>query len=691
MSQSIGRRGLLSKWAIPCRTRRRVPTIDMMEPRICPSLGSGVDALAMGDVNGDRVVDIAVASHQGGHYIVTIYSGEGQNARTATGSSSMPLATIIDPLGRRVGPLDVAMGDFTGSGTSDLAISSTGTGRAGSSKVAVYAFTLVNNTPMNSPVTPVLLGQPFIPPGLGRTNGVSVAAADANGSGSEQLIASPAHGGPNKIVVLSYVSQNQNWLPSSTINNIPWNPGGFSLDAGQIAGDGSTEIVAGSHTSGKVGVYDTSLGRWVWTLSPLGKVSGGVRVAAVSAVGTTGSIVVTTASNKGKSSAELVPWNGSTGVRFKPIASPGAGSLVPLGGGYVYQRSTIQGLGTPFPYSNGPITPTVLLASTRGDQLIVQGFTPSNTPSTPDTYIEPLWGPVGAGFIPLQPKADPSATGGSSSAGSIDAIPSNLVVYPQQITYDSPYSINLSGAPQSIYSGLYSITSFHSNSTDPWGPNPIPNVAPTLPQHDVTTWLQQRLLAAYASAIGIDYQHHHVATWLPAQGSPWNLTSTVAYQSQGIDCTSFTAYAYADALGITMTGDTTQQALISSTNPNGTIIPTSLNGAVAISTITSWSSYADLVSQLHPGDILFIHGNPSDPSQVTHAITWLGIYGVDKNGQGVPLIIDSTGITPPHVNSNNQVVPEGVEIRPFGPPGSVNSWYFDNLDHVLRFIGTPPG
>ena len=41
---------------------------------------------------------------------------------------------------------------------------------------------------------------------------------------------------------------------------------------------------------------------------------------------------------------------------------------------------------------------------------------------------------------------------------------------------------------------------------------------------------------------------------------------------------------------------------------------------------------------------------------------------------------------PAHVNSNNQVIPQGVEIRPFGPPGSVNGWYYENVDYVLRFI-----
>ena len=214
----------------------------------------------MGDVNGDRVVDVAVASHQDGQYIVTIYNGLGTSAATSTGFAPMPLATITNPLGRGVGPLDVAMGDFTGAGTSDLVISSTGTGRAGSSKVAVYTFTLDKSSPINSPVTPVLLGRPFVPRGLGLTNGVSVAAADTDGSGTSQIIVAPAHGGRNRIVILGYSSQTGTWQPIQKITSVPLPAGGMSLDAGEIAGDGSTEIVAGSHISGQFAVYDTSLG-----------------------------------------------------------------------------------------------------------------------------------------------------------------------------------------------------------------------------------------------------------------------------------------------------------------------------------------------------------------------------------------------------------------------------------------------
>jgi hypothetical protein len=73
-------------------------------------------------------------------------------------------------------------------------------------------------------------------------------------------------------------------------------------------------------------------------------------------------------------------------------------------------------------------------------------------------------------------------------------------------------------------------------------------------------------------------------------------------------------------------------------------------------------------------------------------ITWLGSYGVDANGKYTgQLVIDSTGITPQHVDSNNRIIPEGVHIRPFldGADGAPNTWYFKDLDHVLRIVQDP--
>jgi hypothetical protein len=49
-------------------------SVELMECRLCLSAGtkipagSGVDSIAMGDVNGDQIADVAVASHQNGTY-----------------------------------------------------------------------------------------------------------------------------------------------------------------------------------------------------------------------------------------------------------------------------------------------------------------------------------------------------------------------------------------------------------------------------------------------------------------------------------------------------------------------------------------------------------------------------------------------------------------------------------------------
>ena len=43
-----------------------------------------------------------------------------------------------------------------------------------------------------------------------------------------------------------------------------------------------------------------------------------------------------------------------------------------------------------------------------------------------------------------------------------------------------------------------------------------------------------------------------------------------------MDCTNFTAWAYADALGVTINSETTKQAAITRVHPGGTIIPPEL-------------------------------------------------------------------------------------------------------------------
>ena len=113
------------------------------------------------------------------------------------------------------------------------------------------------------------------------------------------------------------------------------------------------------------------------------------------------------------------------------------------------------------------------------------------------------------------------------------------------------------------------------------------------------------------------------------------------------------------------------------TNADGS--PSRIDSWIKVQTFSpaDWgNTYQGLVNMLQPGDILFIDGSPG--GHVTHAITWLGQFGVDSKGEYPHLIIDSTGITPQHVDSNNRIIPEGVQIRPFadGNGKTPNTWYF---------------
>ena len=108
------------------RPRHLMLRVEPMESRLCLSagtqvpVGSGVDSIAMGDVNGDQVADVAVASAQNGQYQVAIYSGPGQaDGSLPTGYAPHLLATIPDPFSPAAGPLDAALGDFAGNGISD--------------------------------------------------------------------------------------------------------------------------------------------------------------------------------------------------------------------------------------------------------------------------------------------------------------------------------------------------------------------------------------------------------------------------------------------------------------------------------------------------------------------------------------------------------------------------------------------
>ncbi len=769
------------------QSNRRKLRCEVMEARLCLAAPiasmNGIDSIALGDVNGDEVADIAVASHADGHEYVTIYGGNGQyvGTKSTTKYAAAPLITLTDPLGLGSGPLSIALGDFAGTGTAQLAVAPSMATPHGATPRAIKVFSFVANdgsSPIGSTVSAQVMGKPLAFTAQQSNPGFNLAAEINPDTGVAKLVVAPGGAGGPTLTVDTYQAATQTWKAESVALPTSVNrTAGVSVAAGDLSGDGVDDIAIGSLANGTVAVLDGKTGKWLASQTPLGAKAKDVRVAITTAAkDEPGALVAAGTTSTGEREAVAWTWNTATAALNAPLAAttlpdnPGtkAGTLVMAGAGMVYQRSTFTA--GAHPKSLGPIAPTVLLGSTAeatsadGDSLVVQGFTlpaapaagssssggtttgttPAGfVPSAPDTFVEHLGPASTKGFVPLQSRSDAAlgtTTSSSTSATSLLDVDSNLVVVPAT-AWKSPYSITLPRAASWVYQGLDATTpvSF-SASTDYWGPTVDqrdPTTLPTITDASagaatIEAELRDRLIAAYKSAIGVDYQYHHRPFWLPAQDSPWNVVATVGYQSEGLDCSDLTNWAYNDALGIKLDTGIGQLGDTTAADFTGTAIPSSLQSYVKPTTIdeTAWgdptsytkptdaatlaaynkqvhatyvtvaaglaaynarmqADYQKMVGLLQPGDLLLVDGDPTSTS-ATHVVTWLGNYATDANGVDQHLIIDSTGITPNHIDSNNHVVKEGVEIRPFGAPSSANNWYFLHVDHVLRLIGTDP-
>jgi hypothetical protein len=180
---------------------------------------AGGIAVAVGDVTGDGVPDLAMVVASGGPALVKVFDGV----------SGTPLLSFFAFPQTYTGGASIALGDVDGTGHDDIIVgSSTGTsavevfdGLTGALRASFTAY----------PEAPV---------------GVHVAAGDLNGTGTDQIITTPTSIAP---LVREFTGAGA--LVGSFLAFSPSIPSaGYTVTAGDLDGSGKAQIVVGTNVGG---------------------------------------------------------------------------------------------------------------------------------------------------------------------------------------------------------------------------------------------------------------------------------------------------------------------------------------------------------------------------------------------------------------------------------------------------------
>lgn len=197
-----------------------------------------------------------------------------------------------------------------------------------------------------------------------------------------------------------------------------------------------------------------------------------------------------------------------------------------------------------------------------------------------------------------------------------------------------------------------------------WGPGPRRYPAPAAALEADTA--RERVLSVAAALIGLDYQHHHVPAWSPPPDWPWKEVRS-GRRGPGLDCSNFTGFAYAYALGLHLSTDVAVQAR---THELPGSDPHAVPGIRVIR-----GDYDTMSAELKPADIVFI---ASDAGAIVHAVLWLGTCGAGPTA--TPLVLDCAG--PGRLDARKAPIPAGVRIRPYRRAG----WYARATAHAYRIV-----
>ena len=192
-------------------------TGDHMLQTYDPAFAGGV-RVAMGDIDGDGTADIITGAGPGGGPHVLVFSGVDRHV----------LASFYAYDPRFTGGVSVAAGDIDGDGRTDII---TGAGPGGGLHVTVFSGADLH-----------VLANLYAPSDPGFPGGVSVAAGDVNGDGRVDIVTGAGPGGGPHVLVFS--GANLSLLASFDAYN-PGFLGGVSVAAGDLNGDGRSDVITG--------------------------------------------------------------------------------------------------------------------------------------------------------------------------------------------------------------------------------------------------------------------------------------------------------------------------------------------------------------------------------------------------------------------------------------------------------------
>jgi uncharacterized repeat protein (TIGR01451 family) len=188
-----------------------------------PAFAGGV-SVAAGDLNGDGVSEVVTGAGPGGEPRVRVWD--------LAGNQFTPIADFLayDPLFR--GGVSVAAGDLTGDGIGEIV---TGAGPGGGPHVRIWD--------VSGGVATEIVGFFAFDPSF--TGGVSVAVGDLTGDGVAELVTAAGAGGGSHVRIWSLLGGTPRLLKDFFAFD-PSRPGAVSVAVGDVTGEGIAEIVTGA-------------------------------------------------------------------------------------------------------------------------------------------------------------------------------------------------------------------------------------------------------------------------------------------------------------------------------------------------------------------------------------------------------------------------------------------------------------